>query len=82
MKVAIIGGDGRIPGDLQRQGYKDAVVFPCMSWHESTIVRKLRSSLRSQNWDLVIILSKFIGHSMSKYSRRLCKKRGIPVLFA
>ena len=79
LRVALVGGDGRssptsLPAGVRVRHYGS---------HRDVGNgghRRLRSALRANSIDAVVLHARFIGHDLAVAVRRLCRARRIPVV--
>ncbi len=76
-RVAILGGDGRQAD--RWTGLGKVVHFQARGDGGNGELRRLLAALRSGRIALVVILSRWNGHSATTAVRKLCKKHGIRV---
>jgi len=77
MTVTVIGGDhlGAIPDNLKKNGYDQI---------KHLTGRKIRHVKKgfSENNDLVLVLTDYVGTNLSRVIKTEAKKQDIPVIFA
>lgn len=74
-RVAVFGGDGRLPAELVVDG--DVDVFRSAKDGGNGDHRRLLARLRRGSYDRVIILRRWNGHPQTKRIVRTCKRVGI-----
>jgi hypothetical protein len=76
-RVAVLGGDGRQPEQWAQHG--EVVCFQSPHDGGNGEQRRLMSALRSGSFTLVIILTRWNSHAVTRMVRQLCRQRKIPV---
>jgi siroheme synthase (precorrin-2 oxidase/ferrochelatase) len=76
-RVAVLGGDGRQPEQWAQHG--EVVCFQSPHDGGNGEQRRLMSALRSNSFTLVIILTRWNSHAVTRMVRQLCRQRKIPV---
>ena len=77
LRVAVLGGDGRQPEQWAQYG--EVVCFQSPHDGGNGEPRRLMSALRSGSFTLVIILTRWNSHAVTRMVRQLCRQRKIPV---
>ncbi len=77
MTAMIIGGDhlGGIPDNLKENGYKQ------IKHLTGRKVKHVRKSF-SENCDLILVLTDYVGTDLSRVIKNQAKEQGVPVVFA
>lgn len=75
-KIAVYGGDGR---DAAKFG-EQAVAYKSPKYGGNRDQKRLMAALKSGTICLVIILTRWNGHSATRTVCALCKRLGIPVV--
>ncbi|MBL8618294.1 MAG: hypothetical protein JNM72_21955 [Deltaproteobacteria bacterium] len=77
LRAAVLGGDGR----SRRHHPAGAVVrvYPSTRYGGNGGLRALEASLRAGGVDLVVLLTRWVGHSASNKIMKLCRQLGVPV---
>lgn len=77
LRAAVLGGDGR----SQRHHPAGAVVrvYPSTRYGGNGGLRALEASLRAGGVDLLVLLTRWVGHSASNKIMKLCRQLGVPV---
>lgn len=75
-RIAVFGGDGRRHPYAESQG--DVRYFPSPGNGGNGGVKRLEESLKSGGIELVLVLTRWNGHSATKRIRRLCAQLGVP----
>lgn len=80
-RVAVCGGDGRLPGRVLRSfgAADELVVFPSPGDAGNAGPRRLAAAIGAGAIDEVVILARWNAHSVTRQVRRLCSARGVPV---
>mgnify|MGYP003375270772 CR=1 FL=1 len=76
-RIAVFGGDGRPHPYAESQG--DVRYFQSPGNGGNGGVKQLEASLRAGGIDLVLVLTRWNGHSATKSIRRLCSQLGVPI---
>ncbi len=76
-RVAVLGGDGRQPEQWAQHG--EVVCFQSPHDGGNGEQRRLMSALRSGSFTLVIILTRWNSHGVTRMVRQLYRQRKIPV---
>lgn len=76
-RIAVLGGDGRPHARADVQC--DVRYFPSSGNGGNGGARRLESALRAGGIDLVLILTRWNGHEVTRRIRRLCRQLGVPV---
>lgn len=79
-RIAVLGGDGRphARGDIQG----DVRYFSSPGDGGNGGARRLAAALRAGGVDVVLILTRWNSHEVTKRIRRLCRQLGVPVEIA
>ncbi|MFD3158604.1 DUF2325 domain-containing protein [Haloimpatiens sp. FM7330] len=77
MSVLVIGGDklGTIPNNLKKKGF-DTIK------HISGRRKKHRTFELPMNTDVVLVLTDYVGHQITKVIKRQCKKCSAKIVFS
>lgn len=76
-RIAVFGGDGRRHPEAESQG--DVRYFPSPGNGGNGGVKQLEASLKARGIDLVLVLTRWNGHSATKVIRQLCRHLGVPI---
>jgi hypothetical protein len=76
-RVAILGGDARQKS--RWAPYGAPIFFKARRYGGNGELRRLHSALRAGSIDLVIILARWNGHSVTRKVRHLCRRLGVDV---
>lgn len=76
-RIAVFGGDGRRHPYAESQG--DVRYFPSTGNGGNGGVKQLEASLRAGGIDLVLVLTRWNGHSATKVIRQLCRQLRVPI---
>ena len=81
VRIAVLGGDGRLPGKVTTALPANAQVFHYASTHNGGDgeARNLAQAIQNGGIDWVWILARWNGHTATRRIRRLCRRFEIPV---
>ena len=80
-RIAVLGGDGRLPEKVRPHIPDGATVRHFLSARNKGDgeANRLMDALRAHGIDCVLILARWNGHSVTSNIRNLCKQLDIPV---
>lgn len=76
-RVAVLGGDGRLPVAL-RDG-AEVRVYKSPRDGGVNDVHRLEASIKAGSIDRVVVLARWNAHGATQRIRKLCRRLGIPV---
>lgn len=78
-RAVLVGGDPREPNRLRLEA---AFEFAELRWEKTEFTRnglqKVRDRVRAGGVDLVIVLSRFVGHDTDQVIQPACREHGVP----
>ena len=77
LRIAIVGGDRRTIRDLQTT--RSIRHFASRRAAGTGELRRLQTALRSGLYDVLILFTRFLGHSMARAAKQIAHAVGVPV---
>ena len=77
LRAAVLGGDGRSRRHHPAGAF--VRVYPSTRYGGNGGLRALEASLRAGGVDVLVLLTRWVGHSASNKIMKLCRQLGVPV---